>query len=111
MTDYAKAHDEARDVLRRERLAEIAKQCLEVYEAETAAMLDGRKPTGRYALLTSEGSPESAYRDNPNLIARDDLAVIGEIATSELHEGWGILSITDLDTGDEIGWSIKVDVG
>jgi hypothetical protein len=99
------------DSERRDRLAELAEQCQEVYDAETGAMLDGKRPIGRYALLTSEGSPESSYRDNPNLIARDDLAIIGEIATSELGEGWGILSITDLETGNEIGYSIRVEVG
>jgi hypothetical protein len=98
-----------KNTTRRKHLLELAEGCQSVYDDETARMLDSG-PVARFALLTSEGSPESSYRDNPNLVARDTREEIAKRASFELNEGWCPLLITDLDTGDELGWSIKVEV-
>ena len=93
---------------RRARLAALAEQCIEVYDADTRAALDGEQPVPRYALMACEGSPESTYRDNPDLVARNSRAELARVAESSLDEGWGILAMYDLDTGDELGWTIRV---
>lgn len=94
---------------RRERLEQLADQCLEVYDADARAALDGA-PVPRYALLTSEGSPESSYRDNPNLTVHDTRDQLAAAAAGELDGGWCPLVALDLHTGRELGLTIRVDV-
>jgi hypothetical protein len=91
------------------RLSELADECQEVYDEDTRDALDtGKVP--RYALLTSEGSPESSYRDNPNLTVHRTRGAMARAAAAELDGGWCPLQMVDLDTGAELGWTIKVTV-
>lgn len=97
---------------RRQRLAELAEQCQDIYDSETADMLQKPLvPVARYALLMSEGSPDSSYRDNPDLVARSSLAELEVYAARSLDEGWCPLTVVDLHTGRELGWRIRVDIG
>ncbi|HVX32138.1 MAG TPA: hypothetical protein VHA80_03275 [Solirubrobacterales bacterium] len=90
---------------RRERLTAIADQFTEmIHETVTAAQLAGRDSVSRYAAVTSEGSPESTYAANGNLIVAettDDLAVR---LAREIAEGWPTHGrVWDLD-GDWDPW-------
>lgn len=96
---------------RRARLLELSNECQDVYDDDAKTALESGNPVPRYALMTSEGSPESSYRDNPNLTVHDTTEAMGTAAANEYDEGWCALKMIDLDTGAELGWSIKVVVG
>lgn len=74
---------------RRERLRAIAEEYTEgIHRQGTEAQLDGTDPVSRYAAVTSEGSPESIYSSNGNLIVADTEAELAEQLRSECGEGW-----------------------
>jgi hypothetical protein len=62
-------------------------------------------------LLTSEGTPESTYRDNPDLSAYDTTDALGSAIASTLEEGWPPLAVIDLDTGEEMEYAVRVEFG
>ena len=74
---------------RRERLQAIADEYTEEIHQETSRhQLDGLKLVSRYAAVTSEGSPESTYASNGNLIVADTEAELAEQLRGECGEGW-----------------------
>jgi hypothetical protein len=60
--------------------------------------------------MTSEGSAESSYRDNPNLTVYDTTDELGEAIAGELDEGWSPLQVIDLETGADIGYRVRVEI-
>lgn len=74
---------------RLERLAAIADQHTEmIHDEGTAAQLAGREPVARYAAVTSEGSPESMYSANGNLIVAASAEELAGRLAREVGEGW-----------------------
>jgi hypothetical protein len=74
---------------RRGRLAAIASEYTEeIHDSGTAAELAGARPVSRYAAVTSEGSPESGYASNGNLIVAERPAELAEQLRQECGEGW-----------------------
>jgi hypothetical protein len=81
-----------------------------VHDPETAAALDGGE-VPRYATVTSEGSYQSSYRDNPNVAVYSDLEALAAGLAGEIDEGWipnG--GVHDLETGEEVGYRIRVEI-
>jgi hypothetical protein len=88
-------------------LRELADSCLEVYDQDALdALQSGNVP--RYALLTSEGSAQSSYAENPNLTVHATLDAMATAAAHEYKEGWCSRTMMDLDTGLELDWRIAV---
>jgi hypothetical protein len=74
---------------RAERLAAIADQhTMETYDARAAAQLAGREPVSRWAIVTSEGSAESSFASNGNLLVADSPDELGDLIAKEVAEGW-----------------------
>jgi hypothetical protein len=74
---------------RRDRLAAIAAEYTEeIHDPHTKAQLDGAEPVSRLAAVTSEGSIESSYASNGNLIVADSEAELAEGLRQEAGEGW-----------------------
>ena len=74
---------------RRERLAAIAASYTEeIHEHRTQHQLAGVEPISRFAAVTSEGSPESSYASNGNLIVADTTPRLAEQLRQECGEGW-----------------------
>lgn len=74
---------------RRERLQAIAEEYAErIHEPTTKAQLKGTDPVSRFAAVTSEGSPESSYASNGNLIVAETAADLAERLRQECGEGW-----------------------
>jgi hypothetical protein len=74
---------------RRERLAAIAEEYTEeIHESRTRSQLGGLAPASRFAAVTSEGSIESSYASNGNLIVADSEPELAERLRQEAGEGW-----------------------
>jgi hypothetical protein len=74
---------------RRARLAAIAAEYTElVHDSTTAAQPAGADPVSHYAAVTSEGSPESSYASNGNLLVAESAAELAEFLRRECGEGW-----------------------
>jgi hypothetical protein len=74
---------------RRERLAAIAAEYTEeIHEPRTKVQLDGAGTVSRFAAVTSEGSPESSYASNGNLIVAETASDLAERLRGEAGEGW-----------------------
>jgi hypothetical protein len=74
---------------RRDHLAAIAAEYTEeIHEPRTKAQLNGTRPVARFAAVTSEGSPESSYASNGNLIVADTTTRLAEQLRQECGEGW-----------------------
>ena len=74
---------------RRDRLSVIAEQFTEmIHHARTAGQLAGREPVSRYAAVTSEGSAESTYAANGNLLVADTTEELAVLLAKEVGEGW-----------------------
>jgi hypothetical protein len=101
---------------RRECLAAIAASYTEeIHEPRVKAQLDGTQPIARFAAVTSEGSPESSYALNGNLIVAETTAGLAEQLRQECGEGWLAHGrVWDLDApwhlwGNlEIAYSVRV---
>jgi hypothetical protein len=91
-------------------LRALAEQCSYIYNDAAEAALSGRLPCPRYAMLTSEGSSESTYRDNPDLRVYETADEMGAAAASSLDDGWPPRVMLDLDTGRECGYTTTVTV-
>jgi hypothetical protein len=74
---------------RRERLARVAAEYTEeIHDPRTRRQRAGVEPVSRYAAVTSEGSPESSYASNGNLIVADTTVALAEQLRQECGEGW-----------------------
>ena len=74
---------------RRERLAAIAEEYTEeIHDERTRHQLAGVEPVSRFAAVTSEGSPESSYASNGNLLVADSGVALAERLRQESGEGW-----------------------
>lgn len=74
---------------RRERLAAIAEEYTEeIHDRRTRAQLGATEPASRFAAVTSEGSAESSYASNGNLIVADAAATLAEQLRQDCAEGW-----------------------
>jgi hypothetical protein len=74
---------------RRERLAVIAAEYTEeIHDHRTQHQLAGVARVSRYAAVTSEGSAESSYASNGNLIVGDSTSALAEQLRQEAGEGW-----------------------
>ena len=94
---------------RADRLNELARQCQEIYDDRTAEALGG-EDVPRYALMTSEGSADSSYRDNPDLRVFDDLTLLAEAIAGNMEEGWPPVKVLDLETGEDVGYRVRVEM-
>lgn len=63
----------------------------------------------RYLACTSEGHWDSAFRSNPDFQVGDAEHVARWLAAS-YEEGWAGRWVLDLDTGEQLGWTIKVNL-
>jgi hypothetical protein len=101
---------------RRERLAAIAEEYTEdIHDTRTRHQRAGVEPVSRFAAVTSEGSAESSYAANGNLIVADSTARLAEQLRQECGEGWLAHGrVWDLDApfhswGNlEISYSVRV---
>jgi hypothetical protein len=74
---------------RHDRLAAIAEECTEeIHDPRTRRQLARLEPVDRYAAVTSEGSPESSYASNGNLIVADQPGALAEGLRQDAGEGW-----------------------
>jgi hypothetical protein len=74
---------------RHERLAQVAEEYTEeIHYERTRHQLAGVEPVSRFAAVTSEGSPESNYASNGNLIVADSGVALAEQLRRESGEGW-----------------------
>lgn len=94
---------------RLDRLRELADKTISIYsDAASEALESGEVP--RYALMTSEGSAESTYTDNPNLTVHETTEALADQIAGELDEGWAPLEVIDLETGETVGYRVKVEI-
>ncbi len=74
---------------RRERLAALAAVYTEpVHDRPTRAQLGAGEPVSHFAAVTSEGSAESSYAGNGNLIVSDTTGALAEQLRQHCGEGW-----------------------
>jgi hypothetical protein len=74
---------------RRDRLAAIAAEYTEeIHDRRTRDQLGGSEPVSRFAAVSSEGSAESSYASNGNLIVADSAGALAEQLRQEAGEGW-----------------------
>jgi hypothetical protein len=74
---------------RRARLAAIADEYTEqIHDSRSAGQLAGADPVSRFATVTSEGSAESSYASNGNLLVADSTDALAELLRQECGEGW-----------------------
>ena len=74
---------------RHERITAIAEEYTEeIHEPRTKRQLSRLEPVSRYAAVTSEGSPESRYASNGNLLVADSPGELAEQLRGECGEGW-----------------------
>jgi hypothetical protein len=74
---------------RRERLSAIAADYTEeIHDPRTEKQLAGAEPVSRFAAVTSEGSIESSYASNGNLIVADEAPDLAELLRRDCGEGW-----------------------
>jgi hypothetical protein len=72
-----------------ERLAAIAAEYTEeTHQPRAERQLAGVEPVWRYVAVSSEGSPESRYASNGNLIVAESTAELAELLRQECGEGW-----------------------
>lgn len=96
------------NTLRRARLVELAGD-REVYsDAAKAALKSG--PVPRYAMLVTEGTSQSSYADNPDLTVHDTIEALAAAAAEQIAEDWTPKRMVDLDTGEDLDWTVKVEV-
>jgi hypothetical protein len=94
---------------RRDNLAKLAVESMDIYHDGVSVALEGGY-VPRYALQTSEGSSESSYRDNPDLSVHDSVDSLAESIASSLEDGWPPLQVVDLDSGEEVGYSVRITI-
>jgi hypothetical protein len=84
---------------RRERLRSIAEEYTErIQESRTEEQLSGAAPPFRYAAVTSEGSRETDFSTNANLIVAETTVELTEMLGRECEEGWlAYWRVWDLD--------------
>jgi hypothetical protein len=71
------------------RLRQIADQYTEeIHDVEAREQLAQSEPVSRYAAVTSEGSVESSYASNGNLLVFGSFAEMSEVLAGEAAEGW-----------------------
>jgi hypothetical protein len=75
---------------------------------DVAEALGGRVP--RYALLTAEGSDQSTYQDNPDLSVFDTADALAVSIADQLVDGWPPIRVLDLETGEDVGFTVKVEI-
>jgi hypothetical protein len=74
---------------RRERLAAIADQHTEmIHDKRTRDQLAGLESVSRFAAVISEGSAESTYAANGNLLVADTTEELTGLLAREVGEGW-----------------------
>jgi hypothetical protein len=74
---------------RLQRLHQIADQHTEeIHDAEAREQLALDEPVCRYAAVTSEGSAESSYASNGNLLVFGSFAEMSELLAGEAAAGW-----------------------
>jgi hypothetical protein len=74
---------------RRDRLAALAVEYAEeIHDTRTRHQRAGLEPVSRFAAVTSEGSAESSYASDGNLIVADTTARLAELLRQECGEGW-----------------------
>jgi len=74
---------------RRECLRAIAEEYTEeIHDPAAARQLSGTESVSRFAAVTSEGSPESTYASNGNLIVAESTSELAEALRGECGEGW-----------------------
>jgi hypothetical protein len=101
---------------RRERLAAIAEEYTEeIHDSRAAGQLAGADPVSRFAAVTSEGSAESTYGSNGNLLVAESARELAELLHQECGEGWVAHGrVWDLDSpfhlwGNlEVSYSVRV---
>jgi hypothetical protein len=101
---------------RRERLLAIEEEYTqEIHDERTRHQMAGVEPVSRLAAVTSEGSIESSYAANGNLIVADSGVALAERLRQECGEGWLAHGrVWDLDTpwhlwGNlEVAYSVQV---
>jgi hypothetical protein len=101
---------------RHDRLAAIAAEYTEeIHEPRAKAQLNSTQPVSRFAAVTSEGSPESSYASNGNLLVAETTEALAEQLRQECGEGWLAHGrVWDLDVpwhlwGNlEIAYSVRV---
>jgi hypothetical protein len=83
------SHPDNEPRTRRERLTAIAADYTEeIHDPRTEKQLAGAEPVSRFAAVTSEGSIESSYASNGNLIVADGPPELAELLRQECGEGW-----------------------
>ncbi len=81
--------DDRQQRARRQRLRQIAAEhCEEIHDHQVAEQIVGERPAVRYAAVTSEGSSESSYRANGNLIVAESREDLAANLAGEATEGW-----------------------
>jgi hypothetical protein len=81
--------DDNESQTRGEGLAAIAEEYTEeIHDPKAERQLSGAEPVSRYATVTSEGSPESSYASNGNLIVADTPGELAQRLRHEAGEGW-----------------------
>jgi hypothetical protein len=74
---------------RRERLRSIAEEYTEeIHDHRTRRQMAGVEPVSHFAAVTSEGSPDSGFASNGNLIVADTTVALAEQLRQECGEGW-----------------------
>jgi hypothetical protein len=74
---------------RHERLAAIAAEYTEeIHDPRAERQLSRLEPVSRYAAVTSEGSPDSSYASNGNLLIADSAGDLAVQLGGECGEGW-----------------------
>jgi hypothetical protein len=84
---------------RRERLTAIAEEYTErIQEPRTEEQLSAAARPFRYAAVTSEGSRETDFSTNANLIVAETTVELAELLRRECEEGWlAYWRVWDLD--------------
>jgi hypothetical protein len=98
------AQHEDRQEQRLQRLRQIAEEYTEeIHNAEAREELAQKEPVSRYVAVTSEGSPDSGYVGNGNLLVFGSLEETSDVLAGVASEGWLIHGrIWDLDAD----WSL-----
>lgn len=92
------------------RLQDLAEECMSIYSPRTQEALDtGLAP--RYALVTAEGSSESIYQDNRDLTVFATTDELAEAIAENLEEGWPPVQVVDLETGEDVNYRVKIEIG
>jgi hypothetical protein len=80
---------ERKQDLRLKRLRQIAEEHTEdIYDAEARDQLAGIEPVAPLAAVTSEGSAESSFHSNGNLLVFGTKGDMEKVLARELLDGW-----------------------